>query len=68
MLCGALQTLNEEACEDVMVEAASELKEIPHPSSTALVDIPVCEPGERLENFFADCTYIRIDDSDLSSS
>lgn len=53
LICGALQTLNEEACEDVL-EETDDVK----PNALTL---PESEPGERIEMLFNDYTCISIE-------
>jgi hypothetical protein len=55
LICGALQTLNEEACEDVL-EGTEDEK-----SKPAEVSLHDSEPGERNTKLSADYTCISVE-------
>lgn len=56
LICGALQTLNEEACEDVMEEAED--------TNPVTLTLPESDPGERIARLFAEDTAIVIEPED----
>jgi len=57
-----LQTLNEEACEDVL-EETEDVK----PAATVL-SLPEGEPGEQIERLLADYTSVTVESDDECSS
>ncbi len=61
LICGALQTLNEEACEDVLEETEDARSESP------VLPLPESEPGERIQRLFSDYTCISVDADEYSS-
>lgn len=58
LICGALQTLNEEACEDVL-EETEDVKTVP-----TVLSLPEGEPGEQIERLLADYTCIAVESDD----
>lgn len=62
LICGALQTLNEEACEDVL-EETEDVKSVP-----TVLSLPEGEPGEQIERLLADYTSISVESDDECSS
>lgn len=62
LICGALQTLNEEACEDVL-EETEDVKSMP-----TILSLPEGEPGEQIERLLADYTCISVESDDECSS
>lgn len=61
LICGALQTLNEEACEDVLEETEDTKCKPP------ILTLPESDAGERIERLFADYTCIPVDMDEFSS-
>lgn len=61
LICGALQTLNEEACEDVL-EETEDVKE-----NRSTLPVVESEPGERIEKLFADYTSIPVEPDECYS-
>lgn len=62
LICGALQTLNEEACEDVLEETEDTKPKAP------ILPLPESDAGERVARLFADYTCIAVEPDDYDSS